>query len=253
MAHLKLLKAKEKTEKAVLEKNRYRFEYKYLLTKCQKELLKVKNGDLLGIDKNAVEHGGYNIRSIYLDDYKNTSLKQVINGISDREKYRIRFYNCDSSYIALEKKKKTNNMTIKTSCRITKEQLENIIHNEDLVISKENPKLLNELYLKMKTQRYKPVCIVEYDRIPYIYNSGNVRITLDYNISVSYDFENAFSQNLAVIPIMNRDRALLEVKFNDFIPDFIRWRLQLNTLSRTSYSKYAKGRLMLNSVIKNNV
>ena len=253
MTQLKLLKAKEKTEKAVPVQNRYRFEYKYLLTKCQKELLKVKIGDLLGIDKNAVEHGGYNIRSIYLDNYKNTSLNQVINGISDREKYRIRFYNCDSSYIALEKKKKTNNMTIKTSCKITKEQLENIINNKELVISTENPELLNELYLKMKTQRYKPVCIIEYDRIPYIHNAGNVRITLDYNISVSYDFQNAFSENLAVLPIMNRDKALLEVKFNDFIPDFIRWRLQLNTLSRTSYSKYAKGRLMLNSVLKNNI
>lgn len=248
MTYLKMLRVKEKNNKFTLEKNKYRFEYKYLLSKNQKELLKVKIGDLLRVDKNAAEFGGYNIRSIYLDNYKNTSLNQVINGISDREKYRIRFYNCNSSYIALEKKKKTNNMTIKTSCKITKEQLENIINNKNLVISKENPKLLNELYLKMKTQRYRPVCIIEYDRVPYIYNAGNVRITLDYNISVSYDFSNAFSKKLPVIPIMNRDRALLEVKFNDFIPDFIRWRLQLNTLTRTSYSKYAKGRLMLKSI-----
>ena len=173
----------------------------------------------------------------------------IINGISEREKYRIRFYNLDDSYICLEKKQKVNNMTNKQSCRITKEQLLDILKGENLVIKKENHKLLNEFYLKILTKNYKPACIIDYDRVPYTYVAGNVRLTLDYNMSVSYDFKDVFSDKLNKIPFVENNMALLEVKFNDFIPDYIRWSLQLNNLNRISYSKYALGRLMLKNFI----
>jgi len=228
---------------------KYRFEYKYSITELEKDLLQNRISMLLKVDKNAQELNGYSIRSIYFDDYKDTSLNQVINGISEREKFRIRFYNLDDSYIVLEKKQKVNNMTNKQSCKITKEQLINILNGRNLIIKKDNNKLLNEFYLAILTKGYKPVCIIDYDRIPYTYTAGNVRITLDYNMSVSYEFDNVFSDNLIKIPFMEKDRALLEVKFNDFIPDYIRWCLQLNSLNRTSYSKYATGRLMLNKFI----
>lgn len=229
--------------------SKYRFEYKYYITQQEKELLQKRIGMLLNVDKNAQENNYYSIRSIYFDDYKDTSLNQVINGISEREKYRIRFYNLDDSYICLEKKQKVNNMTNKQSCRITKEQLLDILKGENLVIKKENHKLLNEFYLKILTQTYKPVCIIEYDRVPYTYVAGNVRLTLDYNMSVSCDFEDVFSDKLNKIPFVENNMALLEVKFNDFIPDYIRWSLQLNNLTRISYSKYALGRLMLKKFI----
>ena len=96
---------------------------------------------------------------------------------------------------------------------------------------------------------YKPACIIDYDRIPYVYSAGNVRITLDYNMAVSYDFENVFSEDLIKVPFIEENRALLEVKFNDFIPDYVRWLLQLNKLERISYSKYAIGRTMLKNYI----
>ena len=204
---------------------------------------------LLNIDKNAQKTNGYFIRSIYFDDYKDTSLNQVINGISKREKFRIRFYNLDKSYIMLEKKEKINNMTNKKSCRITEEQLIDILEKKNLVIEKTNNSLLNEFYFKLLFEGYKPACIIDYDRIPYVYSAGNVRITLDYNMAVSYDFENVFSEDLIKVPFIEENRALLEVKFNDFIPDYVRWLLQLNKLERISYSKYAIGRTMLKNYI----
>lgn len=234
---------------SITKLSKYRFEYKYCITEQEKDLLQNRIDMLLNIDKNAQENKYYSIRSIYFDDYKDTNLNQVINGISEREKYRIRFYNLDDSYICLEKKQKENNMTNKQSCRITKEQLLNILKGEKLVIKKENHKLLNEFYLKMLTQAYKPACIIDYDRVPYTYVAGNVRLTLDYNMSVSYDFDDVFSDKLNKIPFAENNMALLEVKFNDFIPDYIRWSLQLNNLNRISYSKYALGRLMLKNFI----
>jgi len=238
-----------KTSDIINTLSKYRFEYKYYITKQDKILLKNRIEMLLNIDKNAQKTNGYFIRSIYFDDYKDTSLNQVINGISKREKFRIRFYNLDKSYIMLEKKEKINNMTNKKSCRITEEQLIDILEKKNLVIEKTNNSLLNEFYFKLLFEGYKPACIIDYDRIPYVYSAGNVRITLDYNMAVSYDFENVFSEDLIKVPFIEENRALLEVKFNDFIPDYVRWLLQLNKLERISYSKYAIGRTMLKNYI----
>lgn len=247
-----LITKKEVNIKSISDINKlakYRFEYKYHITEQEKILLKNRIERLLDVDKNAKKTNGYFIRSIYFDDYKDTSLNQVINGISKREKFRIRFYNLDKSYIVLEKKQKINNMTNKTSCIITEEQVMDIIEKRNLAINKSNGSLLNEFYSKLLFEGYKPVCIIDYERIPYVYNAGNVRITLDYNMSVSYDFKNVFNDNVIKIPFVEQNRALLEVKFNEFIPDYIRWMLQLNNLERISYSKYALGRMMMKKFI----
>lgn len=170
---------------------KYRHELKYYINKLQFEEIRKRLSSFMSKDKNTLEDGHYFIRSLYFDDYKDTSYYQVLNGISKREKYRIRYYNNDCSYICLEKKAKINNMTNKTSCRVTKEQVEDLL-NGGLSIENKNHELLNEFILKTKFYGYKPVVIINYDRIPYVYNAGNVRITLDYNISMDYNINNFF-------------------------------------------------------------
>ena len=120
-----------------LNKQKYRNELKYYINNLQFEEIKKRLSFLLSTDKNSKEDGSYFIRSLYLDDYQDTSYYQVLNGISKREKYRIRYYNYDFSYICLEKKDKINNMTNKTSCIVTKEQVEDLLSGK-LNISKEN-------------------------------------------------------------------------------------------------------------------
>lgn len=153
-----------------LYKKKYRHELKYYINNLEFEEIKNRLSFLLDIDKNAKKDGNYFIRSLYFDDYKDTSYYQVLNGISKREKYRIRYYNYDINYICLEKKAKINNMTNKTSCIITKEQVEDLL-NGRLNINKENHKLLNEFIVKTKFYGYKPVVIIDYNRIPYIYKA----------------------------------------------------------------------------------
>ena len=101
----------------------------------------------------------------------------------------------------------------------------------------------------IKTHGFKPVVIIDYDRIPYVYDAGCVRITLDYNLSCSYDFDKLFSDKLFGIPLMEEGKTILEVKYNDFIPDYIRFSLQLNELYRTSFSKYGNGRLVIKNYV----
>lgn len=226
----------------------FRFEKKYILNNLQVEQLKHRLSPIMKLDPILSGKEFYSIRSLYFDDYKDTCLKQVINGISERYKYRIRFYNDNTDYIVLEKKYKINNMTKKTSVQITKEIVDGILKG-NFVISKDNDKLLNEFYLMIRTRGFRPVVIIDYDRIPYVYDAGCVRVTLDYNLSCSYDFDNLFSDEIRRIPLMEEGNTILEVKYNDFIPDYIRFCLQLDGLYRTSYSKYGNGRLAIKNYV----
>ena len=87
----------------------------------------------------------------------------------------------------------------------------------------------------MQTELLRPVICIEYDRIPYVYKLGNVRITLDFNIRYTNKFNNLFNKNKKVRYLEDK---LLEVKYNELIPDFIRFRLELNHLEQTSFSKF---------------
>lgn len=225
------------------DKKQFRNELKYYINNLQFEEVKKKLSFLLSKDINIKQEGNYFVRSLYFDDYRNTSYYQVLNGISKREKYRIRYYNLDTSYICIEKKLKINNMVNKTSFRVTKEQVEDLI-NGKLNINKNNHNLLNEFILKIKFYGYRPVLIIDYNRIPYVYKSGNIRITLDYNLSMNYDTNNFFKKDNTKIPIIEKNKNILELKYDDILPDYIEWLINLKGLERTAFSKYLNAQKM---------
>ena len=213
--------------------NNLRKELKYNITNTDFYLIKHNLNNLIRKDPNC-EGDFYTISSIYFDDYNKTSYNQVKNGISNRWKYRIRFYNYDDSFIKLEKKHKINGLTDKTSVRITREMLDNILNN-NIRIEENNDKLLNEFIIKMKKDLLRPIICIEYDRIPYVYKLGNVRITLDYNIRYTNKYNDLFNKNKKVYYLKDK---ILEVKYNELIPDFIRYKLELNHLEQISFSKF---------------
>lgn len=223
----------------------YRKENKYLISSKNVIELTYRLKSILKLDKNVKNNDFYNVRSLYFDDAFDTSLNQVLDGVSYRYKYRIRYYNFDEDYIILEKKYKENDLTKKISCRVTKEQVMNIINNKNLIINKNNPKLLNELYKMKKLYGLKPVIIVDYKRTPYIYRFGDIRITIDSDIYCSSDINNFFSQNIIRVPLNNNHESILEVKYNYILPDFIRYLLQFNEITRSSFSKYKNSRLII--------
>lgn len=211
----------------------FRKELKYKITDNDFYLLNINLKNLIKKDSNCKEEF-YTISSIYFDNYKKTSYNQVKNGISERWKYRIRFYNYDDSYIVLEKKHKINGLTNKKSVRITRKMLKNIL-KENVKIEENNDKLLNEFIIKIKTELLKPIICIEYDRIPYVYKTGTVRVTLDYNIRYTNSYNDLFNKDKKVYYLKDK---ILEVKYNELIPDFIRYKLELNHLEQISFSKF---------------
>ena len=129
--------------------------------------------------------------------------------------------------------------THKTSCPLTVEQTKLLMAGKILPDIGSQPPLLQKLTMLMMIRRMRPVVIVEYDRIPYVYKNGNVRITLDTNIRSSSSVEGFLDKTIPVRPVLPTGQQLLEVKYDEYLPDFIYRSLQLHSLRQTAFSKYA--------------
>lgn len=220
-----------------INNEKYRHEYKYICTEQQLTLIQSRINNLLKIDSHVKKDNKYNIRSLYFDDYKNTCYYENEDGVDPREKFRIRIYNNDQTRISLELKKKNKGKTLKKSELITKDIVQKFINNT-IQFKEEYGQILKKLYLLNKQTLMRPVIIVDYERTPYICKDGNVRITIDKNISSSKDIKNFFEKEISKRPINSVKEHILEVKFDEFIPDHIYRNLQLDNLQQIAFSKY---------------
>lgn len=189
-------------------------------------------------DSNVGADGTYQIRSLYFDNYENKALREKINGISNREKFRIRYYNDDLSYIKLEKKSKIYGLCNKLSATITKEECEKIINGDIEWMKDSNQALLVELYAKMHYQQLRPKTIVEYTREPYIYQPGNVRITFDSNIRSGIHSTDFLDKESPMISANEKNIIILEVKYDQFLPEIIEDIIQMKDRRTGAFSKY---------------
>ena len=217
---------------------RYRHEFKYVISGAQLQMIRNRVNHLLAPDSHAGEDGSYTIRSLYFDDYANRCFYENENGTDPREKFRIRIYNHSTERITLECKRKERGKTLKTACPLTLEQTKQLMQGRTLGdVASQHP-LLQKLTMQMLTRRLRPVVIVEYERIPYVYKNGNVRVTLDMNMASCRKVECFLDEKIPKRPIMPVGQQLLEVKYDEFLPDFIYRNLQLDSLTQTAYSKY---------------
>jgi len=216
----------------------YRHELKYVVTASQIALLENRIKNLAALDSHVGGTGMYRIRSLYFDDYYNSCFVENEIGTDPREKFRIRIYNADPGRISLELKQKEHGMTRKISCRLTREQCEMLMRGVPLPVDASYPPVLQKLNLLMRTRGMRPKVIVEYDRVPYVDKLGNTRITLDKNISSSDDCLRFLEENIERRPVMAAGQHILEVKYDEFLPDYLYRNLQLQGLRQTAFSKY---------------
>ncbi len=219
-------------------KNKYRYELKYVCTDLQLMQIEERVRALLEKDSHAGNKGYYSIRSLYFDDYYDSCFWDKENGTDNRKKFRIRMYDVKTSHLSLEIKTKRNNKIMKEREIISLDEYHNLIDTESgLPIKKECP-VQNQLHLLKAMDAYRPVVIVEYDRIPYIGTEGNVRVTFDKNIRSSSEVNRFLEKDIPMRGIMPDGNHLLEVKFDEFLPDYIYRGLNLENMIHTSFSKY---------------
>lgn len=221
---------------------KYRHEIKFIISKQMSLILKQRLALAMNVDKNSVNlDNTYFIRSLYFDDINSTAYYEKIDGVLYRKKYRIRIYNNDSSFIRLERKWKHNNMTSKDQLKISKENCINLLTNQFDNIDKEllNNSLMKEFITDIKVFGLKPSVIVDYKRLAYTYHISEVRITFDERIKSGLYNCNLFNMNRITYDVIDNNEVVLEVKFNEVLPEHISIILQTIPMYRQAVSKFA--------------
>ena len=193
-------------------------------------------------DENAGGDGGYIVRSLYFDNYADKAITDKLSGQSRREKFRLRLYNGDISFIRLEKKSKANRLCYKEGAAVTAGQCEALLAGDYECLKVPDAPLLMELYTKIRYQNLRPRSIVEYHREAYLFRAGNVRVTFDSDIRTSNSVTGFLDTELITMPAAGS--IILEIKYDGFLPDIMRDILQIGWRNQTEFSKYVVARLV---------
>lgn len=219
----------------------YRHEWKHEISLSDMFAIRQRLRAVAQADLHTI-NGSYEIRSLYFDNISDKALREKLDGVNKREKFRIRYYNGDTSLIHLEKKSKLGGLGTKESAVLTKEEAQAIVDGDYTWMTHSERPLIEELYFKITTQQLRPKTIVDYTREPYIFPAGNVRITLDYNIRTGLLCTDFLNSECVTVPAGDAP-IILEVKWDAYLPDIIRDAIQLDSRHPCAFSKYAACRI----------
>ena len=215
----------------------YRNELKHVIDAADKAAICANLRAVAKLDEHAGPYGRYFIRSLYFDSLSDRALREKLDGINEREKFRIRYYNHDPSVIHLEKKVKRNGLGYKLSAPLTADEAQRIVNGDTLWMASSGRNLVVELYSKMKSQGLRPKTIVDYTRIPFVYAPGNVRVTIDENIRTGLNCTDFLNPDCVTVPAAG-SLILLEVKWDEYLPNVIRQAIQVKNRPCSAFSKY---------------
>ncbi|MCR4764268.1 MAG: polyphosphate polymerase domain-containing protein [Lachnospiraceae bacterium] len=223
----------------------YRVEDKYLITREQWAVISVRLKEICRPDEHGVE-GSYTVRSVYFDDMTDSCLEENEAGVDPREKFRIRSYDRQDAPVHLELKKRRGGRTKKETLPLSREEAERLLHRDSGVCfaraEGEESFLLKKLGAQMLTRLLQPVILIEYERTAYVYEAGNVRITCDRNIGAGSDVAALWGKPELLTPVLPAGQFVLEVKYDELLPEHIRQAVDIGSLRKTAFSKYCYGR-----------
>lgn len=223
------------------QEQKFRHEWKIEITPSDQIAIRQRMMAVAKPDRHAKD-GKYRIRSLYFDDAADRALREKLDGVNMREKFRIRCYNGDTSVIHLEKKSKINGLCGKLSAPLTAGEVQRIVDGDIGWMAADGRELVRELYAKMRARGLRPKTIVDYDREPYVYAPGNVRVTLDYNIRTGMGCTDFLNARCTTVPAGGTP-IILEVKWDEYLPTIIRDAVQLPGRRAGAFSKYAQCRI----------
>lgn len=215
-----------------------RYEHKYLIEYDTYLKIKDRLDKVLKLDANSVGGKGYHIRSLYFDDIYESALFDKSAGISNRKKYRIRIYNYSENVIKLEIKRKYQDYTNKISTRITKDDYTKIYTGDVSDFPERQNEVMTNYYLQIRNNVLKPKVIVDYYREAYVLPYNQIRITFDKNLSAANPQYNIFTDDVYSVHLSDEYSRIIEVKYNNFLPDFVKKVFEPFPMTRLSVSKY---------------
>lgn len=218
-----------------------RHEIKYTISYLDYITMRNRLSKLLKRDDNNISNV-YTVSSLYFDSINNRAYFEKINGDAMRNKFRIRYYNNEFTTIKLEKKSKNGQMTSKSSASLTRDEVILIYQNDYEFLSQKEESLYKEFYLQLTHHLIYPKVIVSYEREAFTHKVGNTRITFDKNVRTSNNQTDIFSEKIKYLPAIGKEEVIMEIKFNQYLPDFINDIIQFGHNMASSSSKYVYSR-----------
>lgn len=217
----------------------YRHELKYYINRGSYTLLSKKLALTLEQDKYARKNGGeYFIRSLYFDDMNDSAFREKLDGVDNRDKFRIRIYNMSDAAIKLECKHKENGYILKKSVMLSREEYERLMKGDYTFLLHRNEPFARRMFAEFATKPLKPRVIVDYMREAYTFPLEDVRITFDKDVRTGMRSTDLFNARIPTYPVIDGYDMVLEVKFNRYLPTYVRSLLQLDAHTRSAVSKY---------------
>ena len=171
------------------------------------------------------------VNSIYFDDINHSSIRQNLDGISEKKKIRVRWYGAQNQLVnpVLEIKNKKGLETKKETYKIS--ELDGLkfpdFKNLDLIKNTVNSQ-------KKSKNTILPILTTNYDRQYFVSNNGKIRATIDYNL------KSIHLKNPSQIEIVKNfsSTCILEVKYPTNLDKYVRLNLREITLRLSKNSKF---------------
>ena len=199
-----------------------RHELKFFINEGQHLLLSRALDRVLERDPNGDEHNEYHIRSLYFDTVFDTALYEKLDGVPNRNKYRIRIYNFSDRVIKMECKTKLESLISKRSISIPRDLCEQLIAGDPAGLENTRSGLLNDVYREMTVNLLRPRVIVDYVREAYLHPAEEVRITFDKQLRTGMRSVDLFNPRVPTVSPFDHQLMILEVKYNQMLPPYIR-------------------------------
>ncbi len=227
----------------------YRNEWKYTLDEADIAVLRPRLDAVMEKDEHADSSGKYTVHSVYFDDHRDRCARENDAGVSARMKYRIRYYGNTPGRLRLERKEKASSRCHKETAWITHDMYHMLMRGDagDLFWQTEDP-LVREFCVHIMTRNFTPKVIIDYERIAYADPLTNVRITFDENITAAGDFDRFLTGGYARFPLQASQNHVLEVKFDEILPGYLKNIVTKQELVQSAFSKYYLGRQVLQKI-----
>ncbi len=214
-----------------------RHELKILLSYPQYVELRSRVVGVLTPDEHMPGPDGYLIRSVYMDTNRRDAYYEKDSGVEHRNKFRIRSYNQDDSFIVLENKEKIDDRISKSDFRITREDYNAILAGDFQVLSGYDNPLCRQVLGLHNSAGLSPKVIVEYYREAFTHPLSMVRVTFDRMIAAGVNTLDMFDERLVTRPVFPNREVVLEIKYDDAFPMYLKQLLQ-NNGTKLAISKF---------------
>ena len=230
---------------------RQRFELKYMLDETTALNVRDVVASRLELDENGMGKPNYSypVHSLYLDSPDLYTFWTTINGDKNRFKLRIRFYNDQpTSPVFFEIKRRVNSCILKQRGGVKKDAVGRLLRGQlpaEADLLSKDPKSLVAVnrFLELCARIHAaPIAHVCYLREAYVDPvSDNVRITFDRDVYTEPRTEPVFGTAMTEPSRPFGNRVILELKFTDRFPEWLRTMVERFGLMQCGAAKYAEG------------